>query len=381
MTDSSGNETELRSVKPGSSETHRHAKGEVIDFSKTIVLPSRRTFNPYFGKNSAGRLDYMHRMGFPAIRTSAVDQFSYRLFTAHENQTTFNEVLGKVLSPVPEWTIDQMDSGQHFLKILSEEISHSSEGLGEGLVSIFFIVDSLYDSSPGDVIVIDEPELSLHPSLQRKLAVLLAEYASKIQIILATHSPYFLSLPMLSNGATGARIHLNNGESKISQLASKKAQKISGLMQNFNNPHIFGLKAQEVFFLEDRVILVEGQEDVIFFDQVQQHIGVNLAGEFFGWGVGGAGNMDIISGILDDLGFKRVVGILDGDKSEIVEELSKKYPSFHFFSIPANDVRTKKARKLAPAIGLLDETNSQVRLEYVEEVTDLFKKANEYLDF
>lgn len=380
LTDGNGNSTELRSIVPGSSETERHPQSQTIDLNKVLVLPSRRTFNPYFSRSELDRINYVSNIGFPAIRTSTVDQFAYRLFTALKNQEKFNQILGKVLNPVPDWTIDQMDTGNYFLKIKTGEAAHSSEGLGEGLVSLFYIIDALYDSSPGDAIVIDEPELSLHPSLQRKLAILFTEYAADHQIILATHSPYFLSLEALQNGATVARIHLNKGASQISQLSEASAKGISTLLRNYNNPHIFGLNAQEAFFLEDQVVLVEGQEDVVFYQIVQQQINVHLQGTFFGWGVGGAPNMEKIADVLKDLGFTRVVGILDGNQDLLLAKLSSKFPDFHFFAIPANDVRTKPERSYKTSVmGLLDDSNKEIRHEYEDITRELFIKANTYL--
>ena len=223
LQDTEGRSTELRSDLPGSSETERVHDPAAADVSRTLVLPSRRSFNPFFHRTEATRADYMRYIGFPAVRTATVDEFSYRLFRAQKNREAFNEVLAKVLHPVPDWTIDQHDTGQYFLKFTVGDASHSSEGLGEGLVNLFFIVDALYDSDAGGTIVIDEPELSLHPAYQRKLAELITEYAATRQIILATHSPYFVNLGALENGATIARAHLRGGQSQLSQLAEPTA--------------------------------------------------------------------------------------------------------------------------------------------------------------
>jgi predicted ATPase len=63
-----------------------------------------------------------------------------------------------------------------YLKIkLAGNYSHSSEGLGDGVISLMFIADALHDSPEGSMLVIDEPELSLHPSLLRRLSRVLAE--------------------------------------------------------------------------------------------------------------------------------------------------------------------------------------------------------------
>lgn len=188
-----------------------------------------------------------------------------------------------------------------------------------------------------------------------------------------------MGLKALPNGATVARIHVVDNESRISQLSSAIAKAIFGLMKNDNNPHIFGLLAKEIFFAEDNVILVEGQEDVVFFKQVEYMV-ERLQGTYFGWGVGGAENMERIVTVLHELGFSKVVGILDGNRAALAQTLSAKFPIYHFFVIPANDVRTKKAVRAKPAVkGLLDDDNEAVRKEYIDEIRRLFAAANQYL--
>jgi hypothetical protein len=322
----------------------------------------------------------MSQIGFPSIRSSSLDLFSYRLFRALKNRDAFNAILGKVLNPLPIWTIDQYDTGQYFLKFAIGNSSHSSEGLGEGLVSLFFIVDSLYDSTPGDIIVIDEPELSLHPQFQRKLSNLITEYASDRQIILATHSPYFVNLAALDHGSTVVRSYLSEGESHLSQLGDTAALSIAGLLLDVNNPHVLGLNAQEVFFLEDQVILVEGQEDVIFYQRIQDYLQIPLNGTFFGWGVGGADKMGKVAQILSDLGFRKVAGIVDGNKVDLLDKLRNDFSAFRFFSIPAADVRTKAAvAAKAPVEGLLDDNNAEVRAQHVAPTHELFEQLNDFL--
>ena len=380
LKDSDGGVTELRSVRPGTSETQSILHSQHVNMTNILVLPSRRTFSPYFSRSETNRQAFMTQMGFPPIRTSSVEPFSYRLFSAFKRREEFNQVLAKVLDPVPTWSIDQHDTGQYFLKFTVGDAAHSSEGLGEGLVSLFFIVDALYDSTEGNTIVIDEPELSLHPTFQRKLAKLLTEYAATRQIILATHSPYFVNLAALENGATVARTHLSNGQSQISQLNDPTAKAIASLLTDVNNPHVFGLNAQEVFFLEDQVILVEGQDDVIFYQRIADNLNLPLLGNFFGWGVGGADKMKLIAQVLADLGFKAVVGILDRNKAGLIPSLQAAFPDFRFFSIPSDDVRTKKASKGRPVVeGLLDDTNTNVRPEHVPATQRLFQQVNEFL--
>lgn len=369
---------QLKTIESGGSECDLIKNGDPVPVNSIFVLPSRRFFNPLFSKATQSREQYVQSSGFPAVRSAALNSFSYRLFTIQKNREEFDSVLKKVLDPVPNWTIDQSDGGQYFLKYDTGGSYHNSDGLGEGLISLFFIIDALYDSEPSNVIVIDEPELSLHPTFQRKLAQLLNEYASDRQIVIATHSPYFVDFSAIVNSAKIARVFSKNFESQIAMLSDQSTQKISGFLSNLNNPHILGLNAKEVFFLDENIILVEGQEDVVFYQKIIQQLSLPLEGTFFGWGVGGAHNMDPISRILTDLGFEKVVGILDADKADLVRSLSQSYPNFSFHTIPANDVRTKSALPEKQAVeGLVDE-HGILRQQYNEQLTFLFDSINAY---
>ncbi|WP_041974410.1 AAA family ATPase, partial [Streptococcus pasteurianus] len=81
-----------------------------------------------------------------------------------------------------------------------ENSIHSSEGIGDGIWSVFTIIDAIYDATEKSVVVIDEPELSLHPMYQKKVLELLLEASKTKQIIISTHSPYFISWNALKNG-------------------------------------------------------------------------------------------------------------------------------------------------------------------------------------
>ncbi len=381
LRDTTGAGQTLRTQVAGGSETVFEPAQQPASFPKLFAIPSRRAFNPYFGKSKYERDQYTSSyMGLDNARQTAVAGFESRLFRANENRAAFNEVLRNVLDPVPDWAIDQHDTGQYFLKFVSDTGAHSSEGVGEGIVSLFFLIDALYDSRPGDVICIDEPELSLHPAIQRRVSDLFAKYAADRQIIVATHSPYFVHLHSLEAGATVVRAHKQSGHSVLSQLQSLTAAKIKGLLNDTHKPHILGLKAQEAFFLEDPPVLVEGQEDIVYLNRVEESIGVAINGELFGWGVGGAGNMGIIAQILHDLGFERVAGILDNDKEADRDRLAAEFPTYRFVTIPAKDIRTKEARPSTEKVeGLLNDKNRAVREEHQDATRELFVTLNAYL--
>lgn len=378
INNSSNEIKELKTIETGGSESTWKNVNIRPACGKIFVLLSRRTFDPFFGKSSANREDYITSYGLPTIRGRSMNIFNNRLFKIQENRDNFDKVLQRVLTPLPRWTIDQSDTGQYYLKFNYRGQYHNSDGLGEGLLSIFFIADALYDSQPNNIIVVDEPELSLHPSLQKKLANLFAEYSKDRQIILATHSPHFIDWDWVLNGAKIIRVIKESKGLIVYQLSSEILRKIKGLIANRNNPHILGLDARSIFFLEDNVILVEGQEDVVFYKLFEDKLDISLNGEFFGWGVGGAGNMSIISEILDNQGFKKVAGILDKNKKGLRRRLKKKFPHYKFDIMPADNVRSKPEIPAKDAVEGLVDREGNIKEKYKGEITDIFREINSF---
>jgi hypothetical protein len=134
-----GQTEEIRSVMTGGSETTRPNR---LDQFHIFVLPSRRAFNPFFNKNMHTRDQYIDLYPLPTLRTPILSHFESRLFNtlkSAEAFNEFNEVLARVLPFEPRWTIDQSDQGQYYLKFDFGGNSHTSDGMGDGIVSIFCI--------------------------------------------------------------------------------------------------------------------------------------------------------------------------------------------------------------------------------------------------
>lgn len=80
--------------------------------------------------------------------------------------------------------------------------------LGSGYEMIFSLIYSYYLSKRSNkklIVLIDEPELHLHPKLQSDFIELLSEFSKDSQIILTTHSPLFIKQSM-SNSCVQVRI-------------------------------------------------------------------------------------------------------------------------------------------------------------------------------
>lgn len=105
----SGETASLKTVRAGGSETEWTFSGANQTHPKIYFLPSRRVFNPYFGKAVLDRESYIQSTGDFNFRGQAMDSFSYRLFNALDKREEFNKLFWQVLGYDLDWTIDQND--------------------------------------------------------------------------------------------------------------------------------------------------------------------------------------------------------------------------------------------------------------------------------
>jgi len=79
-------------------------------------------------------------------------------------------------------------------KIKATEETHSVDELSSGEKQIFFRAGSILGYNlHNSIILIDEPEISLHPEWQQKILDFYRKVAGNNQLILATHSPHIIS--------------------------------------------------------------------------------------------------------------------------------------------------------------------------------------------
>ena len=345
------------------------------------ILPSRRFVDYEFGNGLWSRQDYI-TSGVLQNRTYGLNNFYLRLFSMLEKKSVIDPLFERIVGTHVDWTIEQRDNGNYYVKFNFSGLSHSSEGVGDGLWSILTICDALYDSNENSIIVIDEPELSLHPAFQRRVMKEFLEYSRNHQIIICTHSPYFVSWEAIKNGGALIRTQkLLDGSIEVKSLSDQTKASINGLLKDLNNPHILGLNAAEVFFLEDYIIVTEGQEDVICFNRELDAQGLQINGNFYGWGAGGASKEMQILNILQDLGYKKVVAIFDSDESVKADEVRKTFPQYEAIVLPKEDVRDKqKIRKegIVDVKGIF-ESKGKLKVEYIDWFrNDFVKVINDY---
>lgn len=347
-----GNISSLQSTDNNGAFVQRRYNGEIISNfynpMNTFILSSKRNFSSTFNNDGPqNRENYKGNMSNSDYRSenNINNNFGGRLLEIYNRREVFDKCLDKVLTPLPKWTIESMNSNNLYLEFAFDEIKHNSNGAGDGYINIFNIIDALYDSAENNVILIDEPEISLHPDLQRKLFSLLVEYSKDKQIIVSTHSPYFVDWKLFSNKAKIIRLKKEKSAIHLYELSEETRDGIKGIIADYQKPHILSLSANEIFFLNDDVILTEGQDDVICYKKIFEKYDFQTKASFFGWGAGGAQRVKQILNILKDLGYKKVFTILDNDQKDIIDDLKNEYKNYSFFAIATNDVRNKDRDK------------------------------------
>ena len=208
---------------------------------------------------------------------------------------------------------------------------------------------------------------------------ILLEYSSTRQIILSTHSPYFIDWDSIINGGRIIRVTRDRHITKCYVTNENFKMVCQKLRNDINNPHVLGLDAKEAFFLDDDIIIVEGQEDVIIYQKIANSLNIPLNGNFFGWGAGGADKIELFLSMFNNLGFKHVVAIFDKDKNNVKTEVQPKYPSYHLLSIPCDDIRDKINNGVTIKEGVTDK-NGNIKDEHKDEMRRILESINSYFE-
>ena len=218
------------------------------------------------------------------------------------------------------------------------------------------------------VVIIDEPELHLHPKWQRILLELFNDFTEKrgIQFFIVTHSPYFI-IPQSIRSVF--RIYQNtdtNSQVVSPQILNESDKDLFMLVNIFNNT--------KVFFAE-KVILVEGNVDQIIYGAILEKTQVNEKNseviEIIN--VQQTGGVKKNKKFLDKWKIKSY-GIFDKDKSKEAQGLEgifilQKGEIEDYFQ----DVVTKRGYDIEDALQIAKRINENI-FEIPPELKDIFLK-------
>lgn len=171
--------------------------------------------------------------------------------------------LTKLLSELGyEWSLETINplKNQYDVRLKKQGSSFLVGAASSGERELLTYLFAIFALNVRDaLIIVDEPELHLHPKWQKTLLHLFIRLAKSTgnQFLLATHSPTFVSPESIQYVS---RVFSNRQRSHILRLnttALPEAKHLLNIVNSQNN---------ERLFFADKVVLVEGLSDRIFFE-------------------------------------------------------------------------------------------------------------------
>lgn len=161
-----------------------------------------------------------------------------------------------------------------YIQVIKNNYPIAIEQTASGLYEILFLLTTIIGESE-KILLLDEPELHLHPTMQKRVLYLLSESKgqSRNQIILITHSPYLVSEQYtdttwrFTNTDIGTEIHNLGGV--LSELDNSVRKKLEIKLTKSD--------IRSLLFSRG-VIFVEGSSDKIVIEHVDRYLSAKNEG-------------------------------------------------------------------------------------------------------
>ncbi len=164
--------------------------------------------------------------------------------------------------------IKKRSVNEAFVQVIKDNYPITIEQTASGIYEILFLLTTIIGES-GKILLLDEPELHLHPTMQKRILNLLSKSRTqgRNQILLITHSPYLISItdinPIWRFTMTECGTKVHNLGRVLSELKSQEQEKLA---MKLSNPDIRSL------LFSRGVIFVEGLSDKIVVDQINKYL-------------------------------------------------------------------------------------------------------------
>lgn len=266
----------------------KESKKAPADLPKLLVIPAIR--NPQ-KETTAADGSFLNDLLSTIVDLKAKETPKLESFKKKEAQNlTLEEIkslfisktsdqLGEIGVVISNYFQESIEDEKKFIKILtdgdpSKAIKYSTKlkepdlgGMDEGVdilncgtglqsMVIMALLQTYADlqKQEDSILLIEEPEVYLHPDLQRKMFSVLRKIAKRTQVIYTTHSPIMIS-DLRGNSVRLIKRQL--GESIISEID------IQGVIQEL------GIRYEDV--LNPKVVIfVEGPTDILFYKRIME---------------------------------------------------------------------------------------------------------------
>lgn len=315
------------------------------------------------------------------------EQFISALLVISQNQELIDRYTNLVKEFIPNYTgYDLLRRRGNKYQVLYRATEHNQvidmALVGDGVQTIMVICAFLLlirqslNKGPDyahqiSMLVMDEPESSLHPQAQKKLYEYIKEIAKTVQVIYATHSPYMVSWDIIPKGAKIIRIDSKNGsQADVYELSAEVCPNLNFSTQPRRKGNLDAI-SREILFT-DKVLMVEGIEDVNILRSFIEVNKFDFAFEICGRGADGAGSILNWMRLAACLGIKPGA-IYDNDQPENYQAAVNEFGNSAVQKWSTNDIRDKTGDR--PKIGLFDE-KGVIKDESKEEVMNVLSVIN-----
>jgi predicted ATPase len=105
-----------------------------------------------------------------------------------------SEILGKKYDSIEILDHNFLKEWGFSIRFISPNHAYSEAFAGSGETAVIVLIHKIFNCSDGTLILLDEPEVSLHPGAQKRLRNYLLDQIKikKLQIVISTHSPFLL---------------------------------------------------------------------------------------------------------------------------------------------------------------------------------------------
>lgn len=192
-------------------------------FGKNPVVSKANAAGPRKILNKNDQVRYDATLLARVIDSGSTAELHFKRKIATENRlltteelSTIGFVLGREYSEA-RWIRHRLFKGDGGLSIIfkTKHAKYSEAFAGSGEVAVASCVVQVLGATKGTLVLLDEPEVSLHPGAQERLLAFLAKIAlkNKIQVIFSTHSPHLIKA--LPDQAIKTFTQLVNGQFSV----------------------------------------------------------------------------------------------------------------------------------------------------------------------
>jgi predicted ATP-dependent endonuclease of OLD family len=353
---------------------------QLLNTMQLEIIASRRYWD-YIIENGRYFSDFQDETARTEVRGVEKNYISKIFSDIYDDKVkykAFNKIVKDILPHTTGWSIDY--DTKDYIKYIGGNAEHRASNLGDGVISVFRVAAHLALNEDGRILIIDEPELSLHPSAQKVLNKYLSRYSATKQIIVCTHSPYFIDWQDYINGGVFIRLNKHNDTScSVSKLkdSGQYFNFITKNLYNYQKPQLLDIVAKELLF-STKVLFVEGQEDVGLIRKYLTENGIDYDFDIFGYGVGGYSNIKPFIELAEDLGILKIGVLFDsgGEGQKIYNEL-KTLNKHCMEKLETEDIRDKESSCKKCTQETIKRGYFNSRGELKQEYSDSFKSIIE----